>query len=213
VTGRRWLWVLAVLLLVAIAAAAIPPIRRGALVGIGRHLSASDAPAPADLLAMDIESGFAGAIKVGDLYREHAAPAVGLVVPRQTAVDEALRRRHIVRPNVMQDVLQQLGIPKHAIVQMPAREGGTTETAAALADWSRANPSGRVVVVVGSSHGRRYRRTLLRAWPQGRPAPRVVITQYSLFRADDWWTSRSTLREGLVEMEKLGLDYVLHPWH
>jgi hypothetical protein len=54
---------------------------------------------------------------------------------------------------------------------------------------------------------------LLRAWPQGRPAPRVVITQYSLFRADDWWTSRSTLREGLVEMEKLGLDYVLHPWH
>jgi hypothetical protein len=68
------------------------------------------------------------------------------------------------------------------------------------------------VVVVAPSHGRRYRRALLRAWPAGHPMPRVVITQYSLFRGDDWWQSRTTVREGLVEIEKLGLDYVLHPW-
>jgi hypothetical protein len=68
------------------------------------------------------------------------------------------------------------------------------------------------VVVVSPSHGRRYRRTLLRAWPAGHPTPRVVVTQYSLFRGDDWWQSRTTVREGLVEIEKLGLDYVLHPW-
>ena len=34
----------------------------------------------------------------------------------------------------------------------------------------------------------------------------------ALFRADDWWQSRTTVREGLVELEKLGLDYARHPW-
>jgi hypothetical protein len=200
------------LLLAAVAAMAIAPIRRAALVGIGRHLTASDAPGPADLVVMDIDSGFAGAIKVGDLYRQHAPSVVGLLAPRQTAIDEALRSRRIVLPNVMFDVLLQLGIPKHVIAQIPAGEGGTTETTEALAGWSRANPSARLVVVVAPSHGRRYRRALLRAWPAGHPAPRVVITQYSLFRVEDWWQSRTTAREGLVEIEKLGLDYLRHPW-
>jgi hypothetical protein len=113
---------------------------------------------------------------------------------------------------VIMDVLEQLGIPRYAVAQLPAGEGGTTETAAALAGWSRANPSGRVMVVVGPSHGRRYRRALLRAWPEGRLPPRVVITQYALFRGDDWWVSRTTLREGLVEIEKLALDYLAHPF-
>jgi hypothetical protein len=212
VARRRWPQILVGLLLVAIAAAAVTPIRRAALGGIGRHLTASDAPADADLLAMDVDSGYAGAIKLSDLYREHAAPTVAVLVKKKTAIDEALKNRHIVLPNVMVDVLVQLGIPRHAIVQLPAGEGGTTESSAALAGWSRANPSGRVVVVVAPSHGRRYRRALLRAWPAGHPMPRVVITQYSLFRGDDWWQSRTTVREGLVEIEKLGLDYVLHPW-
>jgi hypothetical protein len=212
VARRRWLQILVGLLLVAIAAAAVTPIRRAALGGIGRHLTASDAPADADLLAMVVESGFAGAIKVGDLYHQHPAPTVALFTLRPDPLGETLRSRHVVLPEVMVDVLQQLGIPKHAIVQMPVSELGTTETSAALAAWSRANPSARVVVVIEPSHGRRYQRALLRAWPAGHPMPRVVTTQYSLFRADDWWQSRTTLREGLFETEKLGLDYLLHPW-
>ena len=208
---RRFLKLVASVGLAIAIAGAIPPVRRAALSAVGRHLATSDTPAAADLLAMDVESGFAGAIKIGDLYREHRSPAVGILVPRQTALDEALRSRRIMLPDVMLDVLSQLGIPPHAIVQIPAGEGGTTETTAALAGWSRANPSGRVVVVVGPSHGRRYRRALRRVWPEGRPEPRVVITQYALFRPDDWWQSRTTLREGLVEIEKLVLDYVAHP--
>jgi hypothetical protein len=39
----------------------------------------------------------------------------------------------------------------------------------------------------------------------------VETTFYGLFRSEDWWQSRTTLREGLVEMEKLALDYVAHP--
>src|SRR5262249_10343909 len=154
-----------------------------------------------------------GALKIADLHRDQPRAVVGLLVPKQTVLDEALRSRRVkLAPDVMMDVLEQLGIPRHAVAQIPTAEPGTTETVAAIAGWSRANPSGRVLVVVGPSHGRRYRRALLRAWPDGRPTPHVVGTQYALFRADDWWTSRTTLREGLVEIEKLGLDYLLHPW-
>ena len=70
-----------------------------------------------------------------------------------------------------------------------------------------------MLVVVGPSHGRRYRRALRRAWPEGNVAPVVVTTPYALFRADDWWQSRTTVREGLVEFEKLVLDYARHPWN
>ena len=212
--GRKLLVAGGVALVVAVAAAAVPPVRRSVLQRVGRHLTSSDQPAAADFIAMDVESGFAGALKIADLHREQPRSVVGLMVPRQTALDEALRSRRIkLAPDVMMDVLEQLGIARYAIAQIPSGEGGTTETAAALAGWSRANPSSRVLVVVGPSHGRRFRRALLRAWPDGHPTPRVVITQYALFRGDDWWVSRTTLREGLVEIEKLLLDYVAHPLH
>jgi len=209
---RKVLTACGVVLVAAVAAAAIPSVRRGVLQRVGRHLTASDQPAAADFIAMDVESSFAGALKIADLHREQPRAVLGLLVPRETALDEALRSRRIkLAPDVMMDVLEQLGIPRYAIAQIPSGEGGTTEVAAALAGWSRANPSSRVLVVVGPSHGRRFRRALLRAWPDGHPAPRVVITQYALFRGDDWWVSRTTLREGLVEIEKLLLDYVAHP--
>jgi hypothetical protein len=83
--------------------------------------------------------------------------------------------------------------------------------AVAIAPIRDLYPGNKVMVVVGPSHGRRYRRALRRVWPGAQPAPVVVTTLYGLFRPEDWWRSRTTLREGLVEMEKLALDYVAHP--
>jgi len=212
---RRLVRAIAVVLIVilASAAAAIPALRAAALQRVGRTLTDADMPAAAaaDLLTMDVESGLAGALRVADLYREQPA-TVGVMVTRPTAIDAVLRQRGVAIPHVVRDALTQLGVPAKAIVEIPGGEGGTTETAGALADWSRAHRGKRVTVVVGPSHGRRYRRALLRAWPNGEPPPRVVVTPYALFKSDDWWQSRTTLREGLVELEKLLLDYVAHPF-
>ncbi len=161
---------------------------------------------------MDVESGAAGLLMIGDLYRMQPAARVGVFDPRATRVDAELDRRGVVLPDLTQHVLGQLGVPAGAIERIPAGEGGTTETTAALAEWARRHPGQRVLVVVGPSHGRRYRRALERAWPAGHPAPLIVTTPYALFRAEDWWQSRTTLREGLVELEKLALDYARHPW-
>lgn len=208
---RRFVRGLVVLLLVAVCAIAIAPIRHAMLRGAGRMLIASDGIEPADLLAMDVESREAGLLALSDLYRARVGRTVGLLKPKSTAIDAELERRRVVVPDITVEVLAQLGVPKDAIVQIPAGEGGTTESAYALADWARAHPGTKVMVVVGPSHGRRYRRALRRVWPNAQPAPIVVTTFYGLFRAEDWWQSRTTLREGLVEMEKLALDYVAHP--
>jgi hypothetical protein len=205
---RRVIRILAALALLAIAAALLPSTRRAALQRAGAVLVSGDAPGPADLLAMDVESGAAGLLMIGDLHRAQPAAAVGILEPRSTRVDAELSRRRIVVPDVTQAVLGQLGIPSGAIVRIPAGEGGTTDTTAALGEWARRHPGTRVLVVVGPSHGRRFRRALRRSWPEDHPAALVVTTPYALFRADDWWQSRTTLREGLVELEKLALDYL-----
>jgi hypothetical protein len=210
---RRVLRATAIAAVVGACALAIPPVRNTVLRGAGHALVAEDESGPADLIVMDVESGAAGVLSLGDLHHSQPAATVGILVPEHTRVDRELHRRGIVLPNLTIDVLSQLGVPRDAIVRIPAGEGGTTATTAALGEWGRRNPGKRVLVVVGPSHARRFRRALLRAWPDdGRPAPRVVTTPYAMFRPEDWWRSRTTLREGLVELQKLALDYARHPW-
>jgi hypothetical protein len=213
VTVRRLLRATAIAAVVATCAMAVPAVRHAVLRGAGQALVAADEAGPADLLVMDVESGAAGVLSLADLHHSQPTAMVGIVVPERTRVDHELHRRGIVLPDVTLDVLAQLGVPRGAVLRIPAGEGGTTDTTAALGEWGRRNPGKRVLVVVGPSHGRRFRRALQRAWPDdGRPPPRVVTTPYAMFRPEDWWQSRRTLREGLVELQKLALDYVRNPW-
>jgi hypothetical protein len=210
---RRAFRTTAIVALLSICGLAVPRVRHAVLRSAGHALAASDAAGPADLLAMDVESGGAGVLYLADLHRSQPAAAVAVLVPEGTRVERELHARGIVLPNLTFEALAQLGLPRDDIVRIPAGEGGTTETTAALGAWARRNPGKRMLVVVGPSHGRRFRRALLRAWPaDGQPPPRVVTTPYAMFRPEDWWQSRTTLREGLVELQKLALDYVRQPW-
>jgi hypothetical protein len=210
---RRLLRATAIAAVVGACALAIPPVRNTVLRGAGHALVAADEAGPADLIVMAVESGAAGVLSLADLHQSQPAATIGILFPEGTRVDREFHRRGIVLPDLTIEALTQLGVPRDTIVRMPAGEGGTTEATAALGEWGRRNPGKRVVVVVGPSHGRRFRRALRRAWPDdGQPAPRVVTTPYALFRPEDWWRSRTTLREGLVELQKLALDYARHPW-
>jgi hypothetical protein len=193
---------------IAIALAAFPVTRRAALQRAGAVLVAGDAPGPADLLAIDVDSGPAGLLMLGDLHRAQPAATVAILDPAPTRVETELIRRGVVPPDPVEDVLLQLGVPGGAMIRIPAGEGGTTDVTRALSEWARRHPGKRVLVVVGPSHGRRFRRALRRSWPEGHPAALVVTTSYALFRPEDWWRSRPTLREGLIELEKLAVDYL-----
>lgn len=210
---RRILRATTVVVVVAACALAIPAVRSSVLRSSGHLLATADEPGPADLIVMDVESGAAGVLALGDLHRSQPTATVAVLVPDGTRVDHELQRRGVVLPNLTLEMLAQLGIAREGVLRIPAGEGGTTETTAALGRWGQRNPGKRVLIVVGPSHGRRFRRALQRAWPgDAQPAPRVVTTPYAMFRPEDWWQSRTTLREGLVELQKLALDYVRYPW-
>jgi hypothetical protein len=209
---RRLLRRVAIIALIGVCAMAVPPVRHTALRSAGRALVASDEAGPADLLVMDVESGAAGVLSLADLHRSQPSATVGVLVAEGTRADRELRRRGVTLPNVILEILAQLGVARDTVALIPAGEGGTTETTRALGEWARRNPDKRVLVVVGPSHGRRFRRALRRAWPRDAQPPRVVTTPYAMFRPEDWWRSRTTLREGLVELQKLALDCARDPW-
>ncbi|HEY1911510.1 MAG TPA: hypothetical protein VGG73_11355 [Vicinamibacterales bacterium] len=211
---------LTLILALAVCMAVVPTFRTEVLQSAGETIAAADTALKphderamaADLLASDFESGAAGLLAISDLAHAQPTATVALLLPVSSKIEDEMARRGVKTPDISTDVLMQLGVPKTAIIKIPAGEAGTTESTAALADWARANPQKRVLVVVGASHGRRYRRALLRVWPKSAPAPTVATSPYGLFRVEDWWKTRTTLREGLFEFQKLVLDYATHPW-
>ena len=162
-------------------------------------------------VGVTMESVEAGVLEASDLYHRGVIPRILVLVAAATAVDQEFARRGAPREDLTRRILMQLGVPDAAIATVEAGEAGTTEATQALADWVRLHPN-RVLVVVSPDHTRRFRRTLLRVWPANVPRPRVTSPRANLFRAEDWWVSRRTRRDGLFELEKLAWDYVRHPW-
>jgi hypothetical protein len=182
---------------------------RAALLGrLGRMMTASDPLAPAELAVLTPES-INSVLDISDLVRDRLVKRVAVLVSEPTPAARELERRGIRVGPV--DVLVQLGVPSAAIVTIPAGEGGTTESTKALADWCFTHPADGIIVVVGATHAGRYRRALGRVWRGPGPLPSIRATRFDQFRADDWWRSRRTLRDGILELEKLLLDHVTHP--
>ncbi|MBI3492812.1 MAG: hypothetical protein HY047_13700 [Acidobacteria bacterium] len=202
--------VVAVALVLAIVLALVPSMRLAVLRSVGGVLLVSDPVDSADVGVMT-ESGEADEIEVSELYQRRVFPRVLVLAPSPTAVDLELTKRGVHLDDPTLTKLRQLGVPAAAITTLDAGEGGTSDSASALADWVRGHPS-RVLVVISPTHARRYRRTLLRLWPEGVPPPHVTWSHHALFRSEDWWRSRRTLRDGLFELQKLAWDCLTHPW-
>jgi len=193
-----------------VAAAVVPSIRHAALRAAGATLVTADRLEPSDV-GVITEFGEGSELEAADLYHERYFSRLVVLEPSPTPVDREYARRGVYRDDVVVTTLRQLGVPESAIVHVDAGEGGTTESTQALAEWMRVHPS-RAIVVVIPSHARRFRRALARVWPPGVAAPLVAVPRHNGFQAGDWWTSRRTLREGIVELQKLALDYAQHPW-
>jgi hypothetical protein len=194
-------------------AAAVPAIRAGTLRMLGGLLMVSDPIERADIAAVTIESGEAGELEVNDLFHDHVIPRVLVLAPAATVVDRELARRGVHRGDAdrILSTLVQLGVARDAILLLEAGEGGTTDSTEALAAWVSQHPC-RVLMVVGPTHARRYRRALERVWPKQVPPARFRSPRASLFHPQDWWVARRTRRDGLFELEKLAWDYLVHPF-
>lgn len=209
--GRRFALAVAVPVLAVAFGAAIPPVRRQALRTAGGLLILSDPVTTADVVVITPESGLAGAIHASDLYHQRIVRAIAALVAEKTSFDIELARRGVRFPSIT-DVLVQLGVDRVAVSEISAGEGSTAASAAALGAWVRQHPGKKLIVSVGATHSRRFHRVLQRVWPRTEPMPAIVVSPYGLFQKDDWWHTRRRLADGLVELQKLGLDYLRHPF-
>jgi hypothetical protein len=200
-----------VLVVVLVLVLALPFLRTTLLTTTGSLLTHEDPLQHADVAVVTVETRHGGALEAADLYRDRYVPRVVVLVqsPREPEVE--LARRGIHEPSAT-DLLERLGVPRAAVVEINAGEGGTTEGSAALAKWCRAHPIKRMIVIVSPHHATRVRRALRRDLGDRGPVLAIRMTKYNAFRASTWWQSRATVREGIVELEKLALDWIAHPF-
>jgi hypothetical protein len=201
-----------IVLLVSVGAAALPPVRTPLLKSLGHFLVTNETTASADTIVVAPESDLAGLIEAADLVAAGVSRRVAIFNDRVQPADVELRRRGIAFHDVSSQsvrILQALGVSD--IEHIPARAGGTEQETGELAEWCRTKGFRSVVVVSSADHTRRLRRVLRRSF-KGQPvAVTVRAARYSLFDPERWWATRDGARVGIVETEKLVLDFLRHP--
>jgi uncharacterized SAM-binding protein YcdF (DUF218 family) len=187
-------------------------VRVPILQGLGSALVHRDALLPADVIAVTLDAGSAGALEAADLIQAGIAKRV-IVFSIAVGAEgrEFLRRglpyEDLAKRQIRQ--LQTLGVGD--IAQIPDTISGTHDEIRLLIAWCEQNQLQSVVLITTTDHSRRMRRALNRA-TQGRSLHvSVQPTRYSRFDPADWWQQREGLRTGIIELEKLLLDVVRHP--
>ena len=109
-------------------------------------------------------------------------------------------------------VLAVAGVDQASVSQLDVGGGGTTAETAVLRRWSSQEHFASLIVVTSRHHSARVRRALEREFEDERTRVAVRIARQDPFDPAQWWTRRNSLRIGIVELQKLMLDYVSHPF-
>jgi hypothetical protein len=209
---RRGAALLAALALAAFAIVAVRPIREPVLRAAGWALVARNEPvAPADVIVLSIDSGGAGALEAADLV--HSGVSKRVAVFQDPSGEEGLEfvRRGLPYEDAGAKQIRQLKMLGVTDVTEISTIDGTESEGRALPLWSDEQGLRSIVVVAGKDHSRRVRRVLERAM-KGHPTEvRMRVARYSDFDPDRWWETRSGVRTEIIELQKLLLDFVLHP--
>jgi hypothetical protein len=193
---------------IALAVLCRDPLLRSA----GTALIAEDPLGRADVIVLTLDVGAAGVLEASDLVRAGFATRVAVFADAPSPIDaEFARRGFRVEGNsaVWLRMLGNLGVRQRE--QIPIAENGTHAESEVLPGWCKDNGVHAVIVVTSPDHSRRVRRTLRRTMI-GHPV-RVMVhaARFSAFKRDQWWLTPDGVRIGLVEWEKLIVDFVRHP--
>ncbi len=212
----RWLRrsvVAVAILLICVAIVAVPAVHTPILRGAGRLLVVDEAVQPADIIVLTVDAGGAGVLEAADLVHRGISTRVAVFADPPNDVDREFSRRDIAyEDDAAQSIrlLKSLGVTD--VEAIPMAVDGTDDEVAVLPVWSAQHQYRSVIVVGTSDHSRRLRRMLGRAM-EGHPTKVTVrYSRYSQFDPDRWWQTRSGVRTGIVELEKLLFDIVRHPF-
>ena len=207
-----WAPVLIALTATAIVAALSLSVREPVLRAAGWALVVNEPAAPADIIVVSLASGGAGALEAADLVRGGIAARVAVFVDPPSGEDHEFIRRGLPYEDGGARQLRQLGwLGVREVMQIPRAEDGTQGEAQALRAWCDRQRFRSIVFVVARDHSRRLQRVLARVMNGQSTRVTVRSARFSVFDPDRWWETRSGIRTEIVEMQKLMLDFVLHP--
>lgn len=200
-------------LLLAAATVVIPATRTHLLRAAGEALVAEDPLEPSDIIVVTADSDGAGLLEAADLVHSGIAARVAVFEDPPDSIDREFLRRGVPYEDARARWLRQLtslGVQSVEVVPRPV--SGTEDEGRVLPPWFDEQHFKAVVVVTTADHSRRVGRVLRRAM-QGHPTRvRVRYARYSQFDPAEWWQSRGAVRTGIVELEKLFLDLIRHPF-
>ena len=210
--GRRSARIAVTLVLAGATAGGIFAVRAPILRSVGSMLVISEPLSPVDVVVISVDGGAAAVLEAADLVHAHLANRVAVFADPPDAVDREFIRRGIPyedRAAQSQRLLALLGVEN--VERIPRPASGTESEGRILPDWCDDRHFRTVAVVTTPDHSRRMGRVLQRAM-KGR-ATKVIVrpTRYSSFDPDRWWQTRSGMRTGIVELQKLVLDFARHP--
>ncbi|MBV8806651.1 MAG: hypothetical protein JO042_16455 [Sinobacteraceae bacterium] len=190
----------------------IPALRHWILSAAGWALVAEDPPGKADIIVISTDSLGAGILEASDLFHAGFATRVAIFDRPPTKVALELARRGAHPLNLTEFSIQQLhqlGISEISVIPSVV---GTVDEGKVLREWCVANSIHSILFVSVPDHSRRTRRVLDRSLQQHGIQVMVRYARFSQFDPDSWWRSRGGQRVELVEMEKLLLDFLRHPF-
>jgi uncharacterized SAM-binding protein YcdF (DUF218 family) len=198
---RRWMRVAAGLFVIAVVLYAFSPTL---LTAVGEQLIHADTPQRADAIIV-LAPFLDRLMEAADLYRQGLAPVVILTRMSRDAGEQELIDRQIIESSEERKrrALIALGVRADAIVVLDPVVDSTADEARAFAEWARRHPIRRAIVVTSPLHTGRSRRTFIRAVEKLPIEVLVRPSSRNTFRSDTWWRSRDTLRDGLIEWQKL----------
>jgi len=193
---------------------AIPAIRTPILRALGQALVADDAPAPADMIVVATGADGAGVLEAADLVHSGVSTRVAVFAdPPDPIVDREFIRRGVPYEDwAARSIRQFHGLGVNMVEVIPRAVAGTDDEGRVLPGWCDQRGLRSVVVVTTSDHSRRLRRVLRRS--MGVRPTRVIVrsARFSPFDPDRWWQTSDTKRIGIIELQKLLLDVLLHPF-
>jgi hypothetical protein len=201
--------VLATTVLVA-ALAGLPAVRRPILRALGSMLVLNDPIEPADIIV--VACYYCGVLEAADLVGSGVAARVAVFSAPQSPVARELIRRGVPYEDEAATAVRQLrALGVQTVEIIPGAVTGTEDMGRILPPWCDRNRFRSVLVVDDPDHTRRLCRVLHRSFKGHHTKYAVRATRYSGFDPDHWWETRGSTRTGIIELEKLLLDFLTHP--